>query len=155
MYLEIERKFLVKGDFKPFVTRTVRIVQAYLCVSEQRTVRVRIKGARAFLTIKGASDANGFSRQEFEYEIPVADAEELLHLSPCPVIEKERHLVPYGNHTFEVDVFHGINEGLILAELELQSEHEAYERPEWLGEEVTGDKRYYNAFMAAQSANRL
>ncbi|MDR2683004.1 MAG: CYTH domain-containing protein [Dysgonamonadaceae bacterium] len=154
MSLEIERKFLVKGDFKPFVACTVNIVQAYLCVSEQMTVRVRIKGDKAFVTIKGASDANGFSRHEFEYGIPVTDAEELLQMSPYPAIEKERHLVPCKNHIFEIDVFHGINEGVVLAELELQSENEAYEKPAWLGEEVTGDKRYYNAFMAVQSASR-
>jgi CYTH domain-containing protein len=153
--LEIERKFLVKGDFKPFVIGAVKIVQAYLCVSEQRTIRIRIKGDKAFLTVKGASDANGFSRQEFEYEIPVADAEALLQMSPYLAIEKERNLVPWKNHVFEVDVFHGSNEGLILAELELQSEDEAYEKPEWLGEEVTGNRRYYNAFMAAQSTDHL
>jgi CYTH domain-containing protein len=154
MPLEIERKFLVKGDFKPFVTHTVRIVQGYLCISEQTTVRVRIKNNRAFLTVKGAATETGFARHEFEYEIPVTDAEQMLRMTPYPVIEKERNLVPYKNHTYEVDVFHGRHEGLILAELELQSETEAYEKPGWLGEEVTGNRQYYNAFMAAQAADR-
>lgn len=154
MALEIERKFLVKGDFKPFITHTIRIVQGYLCISEQRTIRIRIKDNKAFLTIKGASNANGFSRHEFEYEIPVEDAKELLQMSPYPIIEKERNLIPSKTHIFEVDVFHGVYEGLILAELELQSEDEIYEKPEWLGEEVTGNKQYYNAFMVAESANQ-
>jgi CYTH domain-containing protein len=153
MALEIERKFLVKGDFKPFIAHTIRIVQGYLCISEQRTIRIRIKDNKAFLTIKGASNTNGFSRHEFEYEIPVEDAKELLQMSPYPIIEKERNLIPSKTHTFEVDVFHGVYEGLILAELELQSENETYEKPEWLGKEVTGNKQYYNAFMVAESAN--
>lgn len=152
MSLEIERKFLVKGDFKPHVTKSVRIAQAYLCVSKERTIRVRIKGKEAFLTIKGASDSNGFARQEFEYPVPVGDAREMMALSPFPMIEKERCYVPFGKHTYEVDIFHGVNEGFVLAELELESESESFERPDWLGEEVTGDLRYYNAFMAQTSS---
>ncbi len=152
MALEIERKFLVKGDFTPFIKKKVSIIQAYLCISEDRTIRVRIKDEEAFLTIKGASDKNGFSRHEFEYPISVSDAWELVKMSPFPVIEKERCYVPAGEYTFEIDIFHGVNEGLVLAELELPSENASYERPEWLGEEVTGNPRYYNAIMA-QSAN--
>ena len=153
MALEIERKFLVSGDFRPFATHSTYIAQAYLCVSVERTIRVRIKGQGAFITIKGASDANGFSRLEFEYAIPLEDAREMMSLSPFPVIQKERFYVPYGKHTYEVDVFHGQNEGLILAELELEHETESFEKPAWLGKEVTGDKRYYNAFMAQTSSH--
>lgn len=151
MALEIERKFLVVGDFLPFVTRKVQIAQAYLCVSKERTIRVRVKGEEAFLTIKGASNANGFSRLEFEYPVPVEDARQMIRLSPFPIIEKERCYVPVGQHVYEVDIFHGEKEGLVLAELELESETETFEKPDWLGQEVTGDERYYNAFMAQSS----
>jgi CYTH domain-containing protein len=147
--IEIERKFLVKGDFYPFITQTERIVQAYLLASPERTVRVRIKGDSAFLTIKGAANPNGFSRLEFEYPVPVVDAQKMLDLALPGVIEKERHYVFYCNHCFEVDVFHGMHEGLVIAELELQSEDEAFDKPDWLGEEVTGDERYYNAYLAS------
>lgn len=147
-YIEIERKFLVRGDFMPFVERTDRIVQAYICSSPERTVRVRIKGGKAYLTIKGGANENGFSRLEFEYPIPVEDAEGLLELALPGVIEKDRHYVPVGGHTFEVDVFHGRHEGLVIAELELQSEDEAFASPDWLGEEVTGNPHYYNAYLA-------
>lgn len=153
MALEIERKFLIKGDFRPYVTHSVRIAQAYLCVSKKSTIRIRIKGEEAFLTVKGASNAHGFARHEFEYAIPLADAQEMMRLSPFPAIEKERCYVPCGKHTYEVDVFHGEREGLVLAELELESEQEAFERPDWLGEEVTGDIRYYNAFMAQTASH--
>jgi CYTH domain-containing protein len=148
--IEIERKFLVKGDFSPFVTKKVRIVQAYLTTTPERTVRVRITGDTAFLTIKGETNANGFSRLEFEYPIPVPDAQAMLKLAQPGFIEKERNYVPFGNHVFEVDVFHGVHEGLVIAELELQSETEAFEKPDWLGEEVTGDERYYNAYLASR-----
>lgn len=148
MAIEIERKFLVKGDFLPFVKKKERIVQAYLCSSIERTVRVRLKGESAYITIKGPSNGNGFSRSEFEYPIPLSNAEEILHLCDSGRIEKVRHYIPSGNHTFEVDVFYGSHEGLILAELELESENEIYEKPDWLGEEVTGDERYYNAYLA-------
>ncbi len=147
--IEIERKFLVKDDFSPYVTGTDRIVQAYLIAEEKRTVRIRIKGEKAFLTIKGAANKNGFSRIEFEYPIPVTDAEEMLKLAQPGCIEKERHYIPYKGHLFEVDVFHGKYEGLVIAELELQSEEEEFEKPDWLGEEVTGDERYYNAYLAS------
>ena len=146
--IEIERKFLVNGDFLPYVTRKEKIVQAYICNTPEKVVRVRMKGERAYITIKGPSNEKGFSRCEFEYEIPVADAEEMLKLcEPC-FIEKVRHYVFFENHTFEIDVFSGANEGLVLAELELESEHEAFAKPDWLGEEVTGNSRYYNAYLA-------
>ena len=147
MSIEIERKFLITGNFMPFVQKTEKIAQGYLCASYERTVRVRIKGDSAFITIKGPSNENGFSRAEYEYSIPLVDAEELLKLCET-FIEKERHYIPVGKHQFEVDVFHGLHEGLVIAELELQSEEEVFERPDWLGEEVTGDKRYYNAYLA-------
>jgi CYTH domain-containing protein len=153
--MEIERKFLVKGDFYPYVTKKERIVQAYLTTTLERTVRIRIKGAKAFISIKGATGENGFSRLEFEYPIPVRDARELMGLAQPGLIEKERHYVPYENHLFEVDVFHGDKEGLIVAELELQTENEAFEKPDWLGEEVTFDRRYYNAYLASHSISEL
>jgi Uncharacterized protein conserved in bacteria len=148
MAVEIERKFLVSRDFGGAVARVDRIVQGYLCASAGKTVRVRIYGDKAFLTIKGASDRGGIARSEFEYEIPVADAEALLPLCESGVIDKIRHLIPFQGHTWEVDVFRGLNAGLILAEIELTSEDEPFERPDWLGEEVTGDTRYYNAMLS-------
>ena len=149
--IEIERKFLVKGDFYPYISNTARIKQGYLCIAKGRTVRVRIKGDSGFITIKGPANANGFSRLEFEYPVPLADAEAMLQLCPPVVIDKERHYIPAGNHTFEVDVFHGAHEGLVIAEVELGSEDEPFVRPDWLGEEVTGDKRYYNAYLSIPS----
>jgi CYTH domain-containing protein len=149
--IEIERKFLVKGDFHPFAVKKVRIVQGYLCTSLERTVRIRIKDDSAFITIKGPANENGFSRLEFEYPVPVSDAEEMMKLCNA-VIEKERHYVPEEKgRTFEIDVFHGAHEGLVIAELELQSEDEAFEKPDWLGDEVTGDERYYNAYLASHT----
>lgn len=145
--IEIERKFLVKGDFLPFVTKKEKIVQAYLCASPEKAVRIRIKGDLAYITVKGPSNENGFSRCEFEYPIPLADAKEMLTLSDS-LIEKERNYIPMGEYVFEIDVFHGVHEGLIVAELELKSEDETFEKPDWLGEEVTGDERYYNAYLA-------
>lgn len=147
MATEIERKFLVKGDFGKYVTSSQRIVQGYICSQPGRTVRVRIRGEKGFLTIKGASDEKGLSRHEFEYEIPLADGEELLKLCEPGTIDKIRNLIPVGRHTWEVDVFHGDNEGLILAEIELAEENEPFERPEWLGREVSGDRRYYNSML--------
>lgn len=149
--IEIERKFLVKGDFTPFIVKTERIVQAYMFSSKERTVRVRIKGDNAYLTIKGPSNANGFSRLEFEYSVPVEDAQKMLEIAQPGFIDKERNYIPSGKHTFEVDVFHGKHEGLVIAEIELSSEQEDFERPDWLGEEVTGDERYYNAYLAKNS----
>lgn len=145
MGIEIERKFLVKGEFRHLSTNNVSIRQAYLSVEKGRTVRLRILNNEAFITIKGSSGAGSFSRGEWEYAIPVKDAEELIDICLPGRINKTRYYVPAGKHTFEVDVFHGKNEGLIIAEIELESENEKFEKPEWLGEEVTGNPAYYNA----------
>jgi CYTH domain-containing protein len=148
--IEIERKFLVKGDFIPFASKKEKIVQGYLCAAVERSVRIRIKRNAAYLTIKGPANENGFSHAEFEYPVPVEDAGKILKLCEW-IIEKDRYYIPSGKHTFEVDVFHGVHEGLIIAELELQSEKESFEKPDWLGEEVTGDEHYYNAYLANNS----
>ena len=145
---EIERKFLVTGDFKQEACDSFRLVQGYISTDPDRTVRVRIKGEQGFLTIKGRSSLDGLSRYEWEKEIPVSEALELMNLCVSGVIDKTRYLVPYGGHTYEVDVFHGANEGLVLAEIELSDELEAFEKPFWLGEEVTGDVRYYNSLLS-------
>lgn len=149
MATETERKFLVAGDFTEAVRQADRIVQGYLCAVPERTVRVRIREEKAFLTIKGGTNGKGFTRSEFEYEIPVSDAEALLSLCEPGVIEKVRHLVPFAGHTWEVDVFSGCNEGLVMAEIELNREDESFEKPDWLGEEVTGLTRYYNGRLSA------
>ena len=148
MNQEIERKFLVKGDFEQAVTCKKRIVQGYICAEEARTVRVRIQGDECFLTIKSASNERGWSRYEFEQQITPADAEELIKLCLPGMIDKVRHWIQVGNHTWEVDVFQGDNQGLIMAEIELSSEEETFELPTWAGEEVTGDPRYYNAMLS-------
>lgn len=147
MAQEIERKFLVKGDFKPEVEKKTRIIQGYLSSVPERTVRVRVKGDKGFLTIKGMGNASGASRYEWEREIPVAEAEDLLQICEPGVIDKIRYLVKSGDHVFEVDEFFGDNQGLIIAEVELQSEDEAFVKPAWLGEEVTGYTRYYNSML--------
>jgi adenylate cyclase len=144
---ETERKFLVKGDFKPFVSKQTRIVQGYLSSVPERTVRVRIKGDKGYLTIKGIGNASGASRFEWEKEVPVSEIEDLLKICEPGIIDKTRYLVKAGAHMFEVDEFHADNQGLILAEIELGSETEAFEKPAWLGEEVTGDTRYYNSML--------
>ena len=147
MATEIERKFLVAGDFRSEATGKTRIVQGYICSEKGRTVRVRIRGDKGYLTVKGAASSSGLSRYEFEREVPLEDAEQMLRLCEQESINKERYLVPYKGHTWEVDVFHGHNEGLILAEIELSREDEPFERPSWLGKEVTGDRRYYNSVL--------
>ena len=144
---EIERKFLIKGDFKPFVYKSVLILQGYLCSNPERSVRVRIKDDKGFITIKGSSSESGASRYEWEKEIPVEEAQELLKLCEPGVINKVRHLVKADPYIYEVDEFHGDNEGLIIAEIELPSEDAVFPKPEWLGEEVTGDLRYYNSML--------
>lgn len=144
---EIERKFLVSGDFRPFVKKQTRIVQGYLSSVPERTVRIRIKGEKGFITVKGIGNTSGASRYEWEKEIPLQETEELLKICEPGVIDKVRYLVTAGPHTFEVDEFAGENKGLIVAEIELASEHEAFERPSWLGSEVTGDTRYYNSML--------
>jgi CYTH domain-containing protein len=145
--IEIERKFLVKGDFRKFATNCFRIRQGYLSTNPTGNVRVRLKGDKGYITIKGPSNSNGFAHSEFEYPIPVSDAESILALCPS-VIEKDRYLVPYRDHIFEVDVFHGRHEGIVIAELELEREDEPFDLPDWAGEEVTGRPQYYNAWLA-------
>ncbi len=147
MGLEIERKFLVAGEFKSSAKKATRITQGYLCSVPERTVRVRVKGEKGFITVKGIGSDSGASRFEWEKEIPVDEVKELLKICEPGVIDKTRYLVDCGNHTFEVDEFYGDNEGLVVAEVELSDENEEFSRPEWLGEEVTGDKKYYNSML--------
>ena len=144
--IEIERKFLVAGEYKPFAESSVRVKQGYLCNEEGRTVRVRVMDDKGYLTIKGRTSESGMSRFEWEKEIQVQEAERLLGLCGT-VIDKTRYYIKAGEHVFEVDEFYGDNLGLVLAEIELSSEDEAFERPSWLGEEVTGDVRYYNSVL--------
>jgi adenylate cyclase len=148
MSQEIERKFLVISGYKKFAFTFMRITQGYLSSVPERIVRVRIYGSKGFITIKGVSNLSGTSRFEWEKEIAEEEARELLALCEPGIIDKTRYLVQVGKLTFEVDEFYGDNEGLVIAEVELSSEEELYERPEWLGEEVTGDKRYYNSMLA-------
>jgi CYTH domain-containing protein len=145
MATEIERKFLVTGSFTAEITASRRLVQGYLTATPARTVRVRLDGTRGFLTIKGPTNSGGTTRFEWEQELSLADGEALLALAEPGVIAKTRHLVPAGQHIYEVDVFEGENTGLIVAEIELTAEDELFERPAWLGPEVTGDPRYYNS----------
>ncbi len=146
MSQEIERKFLVEDDsYKRMAASSDRIVQGYICRTSGRTVRVRIRGEKGFLTIKGPSPDGGISRYEWEHEIPVDEADELMALCQEGCIDKIRYLVPYGEHTFEVDEFFGDNEGLVIAEVELGTIDEAFDIPPFMGKEVTGDRRYYNA----------
>ena len=144
---EIERKFLVKGEFKNLASKETRIVQGYLSSIPERTVRVRIKGDKGFITIKGIGNASGAARYEWEKKIPINEVEELLKICEPGVIDKTRYLVKVGNHTFEVDEFYGENKGLIVAEIELSSETETFDKPTWLGAEVTGDTKYYNSML--------
>ena len=147
--IEIERKFLVVSDtYKKEAFSEKRIIQGYLSSNPERIVRVRIKENKAYLTIKGSSNASGMSRFEWEKEIAVDEAKNLLLLCEKGVIDKTRFEVKVGHHTYEVDEFYGENEGLEMAEIELQSETELFEKPEWLGEEVTNDKRYYNSYLS-------
>ena len=144
--LEIERKFLVVDDsYKQLSYASSHIVQGYICSERGRTVRVRIKDDRAYLTIKGPSVNGGLSRYEFEREIPLEDGQQMMQLCEPGIIDKTRWLVKSGKHTFEVDEFHGFNEGLVVAEVELAYEDEPYEKPDFIGKEVTGDRRYYNS----------
>lgn len=148
--LEIERKFLVKkGDaYKREACSSSHIKQGYMpCVSA--TVRVRVRDDKAYLTIKGRSANNGMTRYEFEKEISSEEAGHLFELCKGGVVDKRRYLVKSGNHTFEVDEFYGANEGLVMAEVELGSEDEPYEKPDFIGIEVTGDKRFYNSHLLA------
>lgn len=147
MAQEIERKFLVTGDFHRFVSNSVHIVQGYLNSDPERTVRVRIKGNSGFITIKGKANEAGTSRYEWEKEIALNEAIDLIQLCEPGVIDKVRHLVKVGSHTYEIDVFQGNNIGLIIAEIELGNEDDTFEKPQWLGEEVTGNPKYYNSML--------
>lgn len=149
--LEIERKFLVKSEaFKEQSNKQTRIIQAYLNSHPERSVRVRVKGEKGVLTIKGKGSASGASRFEWEKEISLADAEALLPLCEKGSIHKTRYEIPVGKHLFEVDEFYDDNKGLIIAEVELQSENEIFEKPDWLGAEVTGDNKYYNSQLVSK-----
>ncbi len=144
--LEIERKFLVVDDsYKRLSYGSFHIVQGYICSERGRTVRVRIRDDRAYLTIKGPSENGGLTRYEFEREIPLEDGQQMMQLCEPGIIDKTRWLVKSGNHTFEVDEFHGDNEGLVVAEVELAYEDEPFKKPHFIGKEVTGDRRYYNS----------
>jgi CYTH domain-containing protein len=147
--VEIERKFLVLNDeFKELARHKHQIAQGYLNSNPARTVRIRIKGESGFLTIKGKGNKSGTTRFEWETEISLLEAKPLLALCEDGVITKTRYEVEIAKHTFEVDVFTGENEGLVIAEIELSNENEYFEKPDWLGQEVTSDKRYYNAYLS-------
>ena len=146
---EIERKFLVlNSNYKQEAFAQTRISQGYLNSHPERTVRVRVKGDKGYLTIKGMGNESGTTRMEWEVEISVFEAQQLLALCEEGVIDKIRYEVNAGRHTFEVDEFFGENRGLVIAEVELEDENEAFAKPAWLGQEVTGDERYYNAYLS-------
>lgn len=146
MATEIERKFLVRGESWRGLAPGVEYCQGYIPTRDHRTVRARIAGTTGYLTLKGPMQ--GISRSEFEYEIPVAEARQILdELCDRPLIEKVRYKIPVENHIWELDEFSGDNTGLILAEVELELEKEEFELPDWAGEEVTGDRRYYNSYL--------
>lgn len=144
---EIERKYLVLGEAWRESGRGMLLRQGYLSSDKERVVRVRTMGPRAFLTVKSANV--GITRREFEYEIPLSDAEQLLELCEQPLIEKTRHEIDHAGLVWEVDVFHGPNDGLVVAECELESEEQVIDKPAWVGEEVTGDPRYFNSNLRA------
>ena len=149
MATEIERKFLVSGDGWRIDATSKRVRQGYLSLNPVRIVRVRISGENAYLTIKG--EQQGLSRSEFEYAIPLVDAEHMLdHLCAKPLIEKTRYRVPHDGLTWEVDEFFGDNAGLIIAEIELSDTHQAITLPDWVGQEVTHEARYYNSMLVQQ-----
>ena len=148
MAQEIERKFRVISDaFKSEAFKDTKIVQGFLSTVPERTVRIRIKGDKGFITVKGIGNASGTSRYEWEKEISIEDATDLLKISEPGVIDKTRFNVKSGEHTFEVDEFYGENDGLTVAEVELSAEDEDFQKPEWLGEEVTGQVKYYNSML--------
>jgi adenylate cyclase len=145
---EIERKFLVKASYKEFATKEIKIVQGFLSTVPERTVRIRIKGDKAYITIKGIGNKTGVSRYEFEKIISLDDAKDLLAICEPGIIDKTRYIIPAKNGLFfEVDEFYGENEGLTIAEIELPSEDTPFHKPNWLGKEVTGEVRYYNAML--------
>ena len=145
MAIETERKFLVRGEFRHLATKKTEIIQTYLVIDSLKTIRIRLAGDRAFLTIKGRPFKGSISRNEWETEIKVNDAREMMNICLPGKVVKTRYIVPFAGHRFEVDEFHDKNEGLVIAELELKSESDRFESPDWLGEEVTGRSEYYNA----------
>ena len=149
MAFEIERKFLVTGDYKSLAYKSYRIIQGYISSSPVCTVRIRVRDDQGFITIKGKAVGDSISRFEWEKEIPFGEALELLKFAGGCTIDKRRYLVRNtdGRHTWEVDEFYGDNEGLTVAEVELSAEDEAFDKPDWLGKEVTGDRRYYNSML--------
>ncbi len=147
MAQEIERKFLVTGEYKQLSFAHSHIAQGYISSARGRTVRVRIRDSEGFLTIKGPSGLSGLARYEWEKKIPLSEALELFKICEPGTIDKTRWLVKSGSHTFEVDEFHGNNEGLVVAEVELSHEEEEYIKPAFIGQEVTGDVRYYNSYL--------
>ena len=154
LMIEIERKFLVKSDaYKKEAFQDTRIIQGFLNTHKERTVRIRVKGDLGFITIKGLSSKNGLSRFEWEKEITSKEAESLLILCEPTIIDKIRYEVRLGQHVFEVDEFFGDNAGLIIAEVELEHETEIFEKPIWLGEEVTGQIKYYNSQLSKHPYN--
>ena len=147
--LEIERKFFVtSAKYKTQAFSKNHIGQGYLNSNPERTVRIRIKGESGFLTVKGKGNESGTTRFEWETEISLMEAKPLLAICEQGVIDKIRYEVECGKHIFEVDEFFGANEGLVIAEIELHDENESFEKPDWLGIEVTGDSRYYNAYLS-------
>ncbi len=147
--IEIERKFLVtSADYRKKAQHSDRILQGFLNTDPQRTVRVRTNKNKGFLTIKGMSNESGTSRYEWECELPMADAERLMELCETGTIEKVRYFIPHGKHIFEVDEFMGDNQGLVIAEIELKRENEVFDKPDWLGQEVTGNIKYYNSYLS-------
>lgn len=153
--IEIERKFLVNSEaFKTEAYNSYAIKQGFLNSDKERTVRVRLKKEVGYITVKGKSTSNGLSRFEWEKEITITEAESLLKLCEQGIIDKTRYEVKFGNHTFEIDEFYGDNEGLVIAEVELNSESESFKRPNWLGIEVTGDPKYYNSQLSKKPYNK-
>ena len=148
MAYEIERKFLVKGEFKHLSSSSTYIVQGYLYSSPQKSVRIRIKGDKGFITVKSNVADTEITRNEWEYEIPASDAHEMLKLCSKNIVEKTRYIVNYKNMVLEIDEFYGDNEGLLLAEIELTYETQRFDKPDFLGEEVTTDTRYFNSELA-------
>lgn len=153
-FKEIERKFLVKdSSFKAQSFKSYHIIQAYLNSNPTRCVRVRIMDDKGYITVKGKATETGLSKFEWEKEIPEKEARELLNLCESGVLEKERFLVNYKDYLFEVDVFTGLNAGLIIAEVEISHEAEIFEKPDWLGEEVTGNVQYFNSYLSRHPFN--
>lgn len=145
MATETERKFLIIGEFRDKAVRIIEITQGYLSVDPFKTIRIRITDNEAYLTVKSPRQAGTIARGEWEFSIPASDARDLMEICLPGRVVKTRYEIPAGNRKFEVDVFHDKNEGLIIAEIELGSEDEHFDKPEWLGEEVTGDPRYYSS----------